>query len=104
MKSKKENEATTDTIADSYPKLYRDVSAEIVHRMSEVKYELEWLEQHCQEMIRTCASERDLHALVKLKNRLATIAEDLRRESYSLSDPWGLIPLILGEVSQEDLD
>lgn len=102
MTTKKEQELSAEILADGYPKLFEDVSGEIVRLIEQVKYEIQWLEQHCRDRL-TAASVWDLHDLVKLKNRLGAIKEELRRESYSLSDSAGYLPFILGEVSYDDL-
>lgn len=103
MTMKEEKVEKTDTFTGGCTELCQDVSNEVGRCLREVKHELEWLEQNCQEMIRACESERDLRALVNVKTRLATIAEELRRESYSLSHSLRRVPLILGEVGQEQL-
>lgn len=103
MTTKNEKEARSETLADSYPKLYQDISEEIIHLIEEIKYEINWLEQYCQEAFGTCESERHLRSLVELRNKLQKTRNEFRRESYSLSDSLGYIPFILGEVSQEEL-
>jgi hypothetical protein len=101
---KEEKQAKSQKMTDYYPKLYKDVSDEIVHLTGEIKYEIQWLEQHCQKIIGACESEGDLRALVELRNNLEKTRNELRRESYSLSDSLGCVRYLLGEMSSEELE
>ena len=88
---------------DHYAKLYKDVSDEIVHLIEEIKYEIQWLEQHCHETIGKCESDRDLRLLVELRKKLEETRNDLRRESYSLSYTPEYTQYLLGEITQDEL-
>jgi hypothetical protein len=103
MKTKKKKEPKANTLTGSHSKLYEEVSAEIAHRLGEVKLELQWVENNCKELIRVGKSERDLRALVRVKAQLATITEQLRRVSDSLCHRLRGVPLVLGEVGQKQL-
>jgi hypothetical protein len=86
-----------------YQKLHKDVSDEIVHLTVEIKYEIQWLEEHCQKAIEKCESEWHLHSLVELRNRLQKTRNELRRQSYSLSYGPEYTQYLYGEISADEL-
>jgi hypothetical protein len=104
-KAKEEERPKPKPITEIYPKLYKDISDELVRLMDEIKYEIQWLEQHCKKVVtEPCESEWDLRSLAELKNKLEKMRNELRRNGYSLSSSSDYIRYLLGEISIEELD
>jgi hypothetical protein len=104
-KAKEEEQPKPKPITEIYPKLYKDISDEIIRFMDEIKHEIQWLEQHCQEAVtKPCESEWDLRSLAVLKNKLETMRNVLRRNGYCLSSSSDYIQFLLGEISRAELE
>jgi hypothetical protein len=103
-KVKEDEQPKCTPITEIYPKLYKDISDEIIRFMDEIKYEIQWLEQHCDNITaKPCKSEWDLRSLAELRSKLDKVRNVLRRNSYCLSSSSDYIRYLLAEISHEEL-
>lgn len=108
--AKKETEPQIEAKAETqnglgyFPKINKDIYGEIFHLIKEVDSEIQWLEQHCQEIFETGEADQKLTHLIEIKNMLETTRNLLRRESYSLLYGTDYAKYIYGEISEEEFD
>lgn len=72
-------------LQDEHPKLRQNLCDEIGYFMKEIRAEIDWLDERCENEVIGCKSEQDLFRVGRLRNFLHKIREDLRTESYLLS-------------------
>ena len=76
--AKKVEQPKPKSIIEIHPKLYKDISDEIMRFMDEIKYEIQCLEQHCKKVVtEPCESDWDLRSLAQLKNKLETLGYEV---------------------------
>jgi hypothetical protein len=97
-----EAKAETQNRLNDYQKAYVGIAGEIVHLTEEIKYQIQWLEQHCQMALEKYESEWDLRLLMELKNKLENTRNELRLQNYCLSYGSDYTKYFYGEISEEE--
>jgi hypothetical protein len=103
-KAKEVEQPKSKPISEIHPKLYKDLCDEIIRFIDEIKYEIQWLEQHCKKVVTDpCESEWELRSLAELKDKLEKMRSELRRNGYCLSSSSDYIRYLLAEISADEI-